>query len=240
MITVDKRQGSAFLIPHFEKLGVEAELGHLDYGDAAFTGRGPNERPVPVGIEIKTLPDLLSSLTSGRLMGHQLPGLLANYEYVWLVVQGNIRVAGDGELFHQRSRRWYPVRLGGRVLMWRDLSGLMTTLEVKAGVHVRHTSWPRDTALTIAGLHRWWTSKSYAQHRSHLMFHNPPDVSIELSKPPMPVRVAKELADGIGWERAHALGKAYPEAWKVVADEKLLRKIPGVGKVLAKRIAGGL
>ena len=59
----------------------------MDYGDAMVTGNGPCGQ-VDIGIERKRIGDLVNSITTGRLSGHQLPGLLAQYYKVYIIVEG--------------------------------------------------------------------------------------------------------------------------------------------------------
>ena len=236
MIRIDRRIGSAHLQPLLQKMGVPVQVQTLEYGDVAFEGRGPEERPVPVGIEVKTLGDLLASLTTGRLMGHQMPGLLAHYEHVYLVVQGFYKINREGAIETRMGRDWHPLVLGGRVFLWRDLSGLLTTLETRCGVHLRQTSGAHETALTVAGLYHWWTGKAYADHRSHLAFHEIPDSQVSLGTPPLVVRLAKELP-GIGYKRAHAIGAVFPTP-QVMANASAAQwaQIEGIGSTLAHRL----
>ena len=72
MITVDNRTGSIELLPLFPKN--TAKPGYLAFADFAFTGRGyANGLPLLIGVERKTTTDLLSSMTTGRLSGYQIP-----------------------------------------------------------------------------------------------------------------------------------------------------------------------
>ena len=75
MIWVDSRIGSKDLAAPLTRLGLPAELTTLPFGDIAFEGQGDDRGPLTVGIEFKVLTDLVQSLRSGRLVGHQVPGL---------------------------------------------------------------------------------------------------------------------------------------------------------------------
>lgn len=239
MISVDKRIGSGHLYPLLQDMRLPCQLVKLDYGDASFDGRGPEDRPVAIGIELKRLKDMLGSLVSGRLSGHQLDGLLANYEHTWLILQIDpwFRLNHEGVFEEKQGGRWEVMTLGGHPLLWRDLHSYLTTLEVKTGIHTRQTTGKIMTARTIAGLYHWWTAKAFEQHRSHLAFHEIPDPNVRLVEPPLVVRLAKELP-GCGFERAHAVGRAFatPRAL-ITATEKEWAAVPGIGKTLARRYA---
>ena len=66
LILIDDRAGSAPFasIPPLCDCSV---LCHLDSADAMITGNGPDDSTVLVGVEIKSIPDLLSSMQSGRI-----------------------------------------------------------------------------------------------------------------------------------------------------------------------------
>lgn len=175
MLLVDDRTGSKHLVDPLRDLGLEVELSRLDFGDVMFEGQGPDRKSVTIGIELKRMTDLISSIRSGRLSGHQLPGLVGPdsvYDYSWLVVEGQWRVNAYGQmlLFHGRGRGWQPVP--GR-MTGSELEKYLLTYELCAGLHVRLTNREDDTIHFIANLHRWWCDKAFDQHTSHLAPHRP-------------------------------------------------------------------
>jgi ERCC4-type nuclease len=226
MITLDERTGSALLLRFLPA----ARIGRLEFGDASFIGRGAGNVPVAVGIERKTLTDLVGSMESGRLSGHQLPGLMSSYGVVYLVVEGISRSQGGG----------VQALLGGK---WRDLGvgdgaldKYLNTMEVLAGVIVRQTTSVQRTAELIHHLYEWW-GKDWDSHRGHLAFPDfiPRDRAL-LVKPSLLRRVAKELP-GIGWERSGEVEKHFKSIMDMVlANEEEWRKIPGIGKGIANNI----
>lgn len=241
MILVDSRIGSNDLVQVFRPWGIEAELTTLDYADCAFVGSGPNDTPVQVGIEIKRLNDLLQCITSGRLSGHQLPGLAAQYDHIWLVIEGVYRPSPrDGELEVPRGRGvWDAVRLGARHYMYRDVEHYLTTLEMRGGVHLRHTRDRDETARVVAALYSWWTNKEWDEHRAHLAIDTARDTAL-LVRPSLVRRVAAELP-GIGLEKSGQVSAKFKTVRDLAnADEHAWREIPGVGKVLSKRVVAAI
>jgi len=230
MITLDERTGSVNLLPFFPS-GV-ARLGRLGFGDANFVGKGKDDMPVMVGVERKTISDLIGSLESGRFSGHQLPGLLASYNVIYLIVEGMSRV----------SRDQVEVRQGG---IWRSLGiselaldNFLNTLEVMAGVIVRQTTTPQRTAYLIYHLYQWW-AKGWDKHKSHLMFYSPRPV-MSVTKPGLVRSVAKELP-GIGWARSGPVAEHFATVRSLVlADPQEWEQIGGIGKGLAKRVVGAI
>jgi len=230
VITLDDRTGSVDLLPYFPP-GV-ARLGRLGFGDASFVGKGKDDIPVMVGVERKTLSDLVGSLESGRFSGHQLPGLLASYNTVYLVVEGMGRV----------SRDQVEVRQGGA---WRSLGvselaldSFLNTLEVMAGVIVRQTNTPQRTAYLIHHLYHWWM-KGWDKHKSHLVFYDPRPI-MSITKPGLVRRVAKELP-GIGWSRSGPVAAHFATVrGLVIAGTSEWEKIDGIGKGLAQRVVDAI
>jgi ERCC4-type nuclease len=233
MIVVDRRVGSRELSGPLRELGVPIKVEELEFGDATFVMRGPEQRPVLVGIERKAPGDLIESLASGRLTGHQVPGLVQCYELVWLVVEGIPQALPDGGLKfgHSRAcRNWKYSRLLGQLF----------TLELRVGLRVAMTSNLRGTAAWLAALHSWGTESTWEEHRSHLhrqQIEAPSDPYNRDSFLEYKMRVAKSLAEGVGWERAKAAAAHFESVHQmVVADSSEWRKVEGFGKKLAERV----
>lgn len=236
MLFVDSRIGSFDLEPMLKSLGAPVELTTLEFADCCFVGSGPEGRPVQVGIELKKLNDMLSCITTGRFSGHQLPGLVQNYDEIWLIVEGIYRAnPRDGILETYKGGDWRAVELGARRWQYRDLEAFLTTAEVKAGVRVRRTNSRDETARVVAGLYAWWTATDYEDHRSHLALNRSRDIAL-LAKPSLTRRIANELP-GIGFERSGMVAGHFETVRNMVnADESEWVVLPGIGKTIARRI----
>lgn len=179
MIHVDNRAGSAQLIPLLQRCGVPVQAGRLAFGDVKFLGSGPDGIPVTVGVEVKSLSDLLHGMTDGRFAGHQLPGMTACYDQPWLLVEGQWRMErGTGLLqYLTRSYQWRPATVGSRKFMYRDLTSWLFTVQTKTGIRLATVpDWDHATAW-LATLYAWWTRAGrvggeevtgWETHRSHL------------------------------------------------------------------------
>jgi ERCC4-type nuclease len=233
MILIDDRTGSKELHP----LLPSSQLERLDYGDVMWMGEGPSGL-VPVGVERKTVLDFLGSTLSGRLSGHQLVGMLETFHTTYLVIEGAWRASPeDGLLQRQTSSGWWvTAELGTRRFMAREFIQLINTLQVMVGLHTWMTPDIHATAQLLTALHRWW-SKPWDKHRSHLQFHQKAAKdAVSLMKPSLVVRVAAEL-EGVGMERARAIGRLFPSVTDLVAACPAdLQEVPGIGKTLATRI----
>ena len=171
MLLVDDRVGSRDLLPGLCQMGLEAELCRLPFADVAFMGRGAEGAPVNIGIELKNVQDLCSSLRTGRLSGHQNPGLVSSYDYRWLVVEGLYSQDCQGAL--TVPRRGQFVRARGQMTL-SEVEGRLLTLEMMTNLRVRHTPNRASTLQWLRCLYRWWVDSDLSSHTSHLTAHEPP------------------------------------------------------------------
>lgn len=232
MILIDDRVGSkelASLLPRT----VPSTLTRLQYGDCSWIGEGP-DGPVSVGVERKTIHDLVSSMDNGRLQD-QLRGMQNCYEARYIVVEGVWRAnTMTGVVETLRGREWCDLAHGNQRWMYRRVANYLNRLAIAFSAHVWQTGNWNETALWVAATYNWW-QKQWREHKVHgFTVISPPRV--QLRQAPLLARIVKEIED-IGWERASEIARHYRSTLDLaMADEKELAKIKGVGKVLAKRI----
>ena len=131
-ILIDNRKGSAELAKYIDS---PTKLLTLEYADFAFQGNGPNGQ-VSIGIERKSIRDLISSILTGRLSGHQLIGLVNSYDYVSIVVDGPTKTGTDGYMRIPKGRgKWVVLRLGeqnmSRSFIQNENTGIMSQCPCK-------------------------------------------------------------------------------------------------------------
>jgi len=114
-IDLDYRTGSGELEKLFLPYGIKVNRTKLEFGDLAFEGRGPHGA-CSIVIERKRITDLIQSMESRRLSGHQLPGMAERYDYCYLIVEGIWRPGQNGEL-EIRNGSWSTGH--GRALSYR-------------------------------------------------------------------------------------------------------------------------
>ena len=248
MVTVDERGGSGGLEAAKRRLsalrsrGVDADLGHLDYGDYAFAGNGPDGTTVLIGIELKTTRDIINSLRSNRLMGHQVPGMVGAdgnpgmYDRSWLLTEGIWREGRGGD-FECYLGSWQTFSAGSRTMQMQDIESWILSTVTAGGMSYWHCPLQTDTARFIRNLHRWWVEKTYEEHRAaQVIYRQPPDRALFTTPSDFVVMIA--AIPKVGWTRAQAIESAVEGDFDTLMgmDAKTLCKIEGIGKVIAEGI----
>lgn len=226
-LLLDDRIGSRELFLPLQKQHVPLELTRLRFGDAAIVGNGPGGYTM-IGIERKRIRDLLASLMTGRLAGHQLPGLVDEFAYRWIVVEGVYRTNSDGRIeIPKGNGKWESLRFDGV-----GLDKYLLTLELRGGCSVKRTYDIGETSQFLAALYSWWT-EPWDSHRGHLALHSPPDAMV-MVKPSLVRRWAAELP-GIGFEKSGLVAERFKSCVELAtATEAEFREVDGIGQKIAE------
>ena len=211
---VDGAVGSNELIEPLQALGLPAEKAKLAYGDICFVGRGEGGTALLVGIELKRIGELATSLRTKRFQGHQLLGLTRDYDRRYLLVEGDYHqdAEGRGVVYDNRRGRTGPLHSVSNVVAFEQE---LINIQTRGGCWIRHTTTRRDTLRFIQACYRYWTEKSLDEHRSHLAMYAP-DLDRGLLTPPSDFRKALTvMLPGIGF----AVSKAVEDY--VGAEERL-------------------
>lgn len=237
MILLDDRIGSKELLPLFRPFGVDVELSRLDSADMAFAGNGP-KGDCMVGIERKRISDLCQSMRDRRLSGHQLPKLLADYEYVFLIVEGMWRPGRTGVLETYRGRGFSPVS----GMMYAEVDSYLTGLSLRAGIEVKRSASPEETVAQTINLFRNF-DKNWSAHTAHNQVYAPiptPRKAAYRHRSLTPKqKLVRDFAAQIpGIDRkCESVMDKFPTVRRMFEASKLeWEQIDGIGDVLATRI----
>jgi len=254
MILIDPREGSKEILEYINAMPGHPLCEHqmLEYGDVAFVGDGP-QGPMMIGIEVKTLNDVLSCIETQRFTGHQLPGLKQHYDVVYLIMQGEYRADWNTGMLQFKSNKgnfYFDVKVGSRSWTHYEFSAWITMVELGWGIRTRNTLDMKDTSRTIIEMYRI-LQKPWEEHHTLQPFFLGPDIgNTPFVKPSLVERVVSQV-EGIGSTRAREIGKRFTSVsqmvhagfticgtedspkYKVSDDWK---GITGVGKDLAERI----
>ena len=226
MILVDDRVGSRELLALFPP--GSATPCRMEFGDFAFVGNGFDGDWL-IGVERKTVPDMVASM-NGRFPGHQLPGLLAAYQRVYLVVEGRFTARRDGVLVSAGLRGY------GKPVMYREFVNRLVTYEELAGVRVVITGDEADTVNRICALEHWWR-KEWGGHRGHkVTYEFTGSDRVELIRAGL-VRRWAQCLPGIGYDKALAAEKAFRSPRELAtASVAEWMKVDGIGSIGAEKI----
>jgi ERCC4-type nuclease len=228
---VDRRAGSVELMGPLKAEGLAPELDTLPAGDVEIVGLGPGGRPLLIGVEIKTIPDVLACVRNGRF-AEQLRGMRARYEVRWLLIEGEWRIEDD-EL-EVRERRGYRARGG---YAYQEVAAWGLTMAQRGGVLLWRTKDREESVAWLRAMYWWWTSKDFEEHRAHLAWYTPPATCEAMFEEPGLVQRVAAILPGIGAERAYAASQAFGSVRSMVcADEKAWRAVDGIGPKTARRV----
>jgi ERCC4-type nuclease len=239
-LRVDSRAGSEELEAPLCAAGLCPEMTTLAAGDIELTGSGPGGRPLMVGVEFKTIPDVLACVRSGRF-AEQARKMAGRYEVRWLLIEGEWQAGADG-LLEVRERRGFKER--GRYTM-QEAMAWMFTMAQRGGVLMWRTRDRAETVAWLRALYWWWTAKEFEEHRAHLNWYTPPytpENPMDMAEPSMAIKVAAALLSqgptvDVNGERARAAGSHFGSVRALMAaDEKAWREVEGIGAKIAKRV----
>jgi ERCC4-type nuclease len=235
-LMVDDREGSADLIPLLEDRRVPVLKTRLEFGDLAWIGNGHNG-PASIGVEYKSVRDVLKCMTDGRYSGHQLPGMMRTYDAVYLMVRGILREEPVTRVLQEARRGgWTDVAVGQTRFTYRQLDAFLTTLDTKARVIVRRVGTQAEAVAMLHTLYLWWTEKDWAEHKSMAAIYTPPPPSVMFVKPSLLRRMANCL-DKVGWEKSAAIEQKFKTVLSMaLATEREWQEIPGIGPTIAHNV----
>jgi ERCC4-type nuclease len=206
------------------------EVTRLDCADFAFIL--PH---VTVGVERKSIGDLLRVIADNRFVSEQLPCLATTYNRVYLLVEGRYKKDPEsGLLLIPAGNRWKPV-LWGRRNGWTyaEVERWLTSRE-ENGIRLRRTNGPTETAQQLTEMYTEFAKPPEAR-RSAVGVYTPqitnPDGSPLLHAPSETRRVAR-LMPGIGDERSAAVADAFASPFDLVYSAAMAKA--DVGGVEAK------
>jgi ERCC4-type nuclease len=181
MIFIDMRDGSDALLPLLRKAGLPAEPAEpqLEFGDVFWVGRGEKGKPVRIGVEYKTVADVVSSIRTARLQGHQLPGMRAAlagkkplYDFAYLLIEGELNYDANGRILRRKGKRDFTPMEGGFTI--DELIKRLNVMHMCAGLNYVFSADKHFSVAWLAATYRTWTDTDLDKHKSHLAIYEPP------------------------------------------------------------------
>lgn len=234
-----------------------ASVVPLTSADVAFCGVGPGDSPIMIGIEVKSISDLVSSLKDGRLQAPhydagQLSTMAHTYTHYWLAYYGEHRPCPDTGIlqtlrYDPRSKRkeWSnylyndaePIHYS---FVYRFLAS-PSFLSLRCNLARFHDL--KEIAYWIGHiLYPEWT-KEWRKHSSLNVVNRSSDIP-DFTPADMDERQYARLKTaisfmgcGMGYVRALAAAKHFTSIKEMInASAEEWRKIEGIGKTVSKAV----
>jgi len=235
---VDDRVGSKDLYPALKKHG--ARMVRLESADVMFTGRGPEDVPVAVGVERKRITDLIDSMETGRLVDHQIPLMLDNHEFNYVLIEGLWRSQPKtGELEYLSAGKWKTMHFRKRKFLAKSVHNFLNTLSLRTGVFLVSTPSKAETIQWLLAVYDWWNVKAWDQHRSHLKILD--RTGLCFSGRPSVVRRMANCLPGIGDDKAIKVAQKFRTPYEMAtASIEDWTTIDGIGETIAEKATKAL
>lgn len=235
MILVDAAVGSKELCPIIKTHGGECEVSSLPYADACFEGKGP-DGTIAVGLERKTIHDMLRCIEDARYTGHQRIGMKNMYDVSVLIIEGHWKPHNENgmlmEGYHNGVNYGY-CKPGGRRVMYNKLYRYLISVAL-SGVIITYT---RDIGHTAFNIVEWfhYFQKAWEGHTSLLEMQKIAIPTLN-AKPTLVRKWAADL-EGIGVKMSGLAEREFRTPLKLAtAEEQDWLRIPGVGVKTAQAI----
>lgn len=228
----DKHPGLEMVLT-LNRLGAASQQSDLLHGDACFEGNGP-DGSILVGIERKTLHDLLNCIMDGRL-NEQRKGMRHMYAISFLMVEGHWKAHDpNGALMegfnggvswgYCKHRAHMPYESVYNYLASMALAGMIVT-------------YSRDlfhTCYNIRCLYRYF-QKRWDDHTAARELHKVAIPQMN-ARAPLVLKWAVDL-DDIGIKKGDLAARHFRKPITLAqADEQEWLRIPGVGVKTAQQI----
>ena len=230
MILVDYHVGSVELLEPLRRMGLPAEKGDIPT-DLFWEGRGEKGVPVTIGVEFKKLGELVQSLRTQRLQGHQLLKMRDNFQFCYLLIEGELLHDRQGRLLRRTGRREFRPLSGSMAV--GELRKRLLVLHLRGGLNFIHTTTRKDTLGWIKALYHIWTDCDLDQHQSHIAIYQAP-MLVPISE----FRGFFSRIAGLGIRKTLPVEKHFGGSIRraVNAPRSEWLKVDGIGDVLATHI----
>lgn len=254
MILIDRREGSKILLDmpalegHCEPtlLDFEVDGKMVACGDVMLTGHGPQGSTLRVGVEVKKMSDLLTSISSGRLGGTQIPRMVKVFDAIFVLYHGVYRVGPSNHLQVQRWKnnrpQWESFRIGRNPVPWSYLEGFILTAQLKTMLDAgkplifKHVYDEHEAACWLRTLDHW-LEKDWEKHRGLAVFDKSRELSPMPNADPVEEQIARTAASlpAIDWVRGWAAARHFDSIIDMMgASIQQWQSVKGIGPVIAR------
>ncbi len=230
-LVIDDRIGSAEFKKSITRLlhGTTVKVRRLPCADFQFSGNGP-VGTVSVGIERKTVSEMVGTASRKRFTSGQLPKMLKAYgPDSWLIIEGHCEAdRWDGMLTAGKWEAGYD----GRMMYEHWIMRRVTMLR-KSRLMVVCTRNKTETARAVVALYRWY-QKPWKAHKSAYAVDEQTVDTVIFSERTWRRQVLAQFP-GVGWERSKLAARyfdcvqdavmATPQMWQKALGFKKCGKV---------------
>lgn len=218
--------------------GIPSDKKLIEYGDICFEGN-LHGGPGLIGIERKTLHDLLNSIRTKRL-NEQRVGMMGNrgmYKRSFLMVEGHWKPRDpDGITLmegYSGGTNWGYMKHLSKHVQYSEVYNYLLSIG-ETGVTVTYSRDLFHTAINCCSIYRYY-QKPWNQHRSMMEIHKP-TIPMLYGHASL-VRMWASDIDEVGVVKAAEAEKIFKTPVNLaMSDEEQWCQIVGVGEATAKEI----
>lgn len=218
-------------------LGSLAVVAPIPHGDCVFFGVGEETTDIRVLVERKKIGDMANSILDGRYLSQAQAAHDAGFNHLILIVEGVMRPGRSHGLIEvPRGAGWSAMMPN---ISYSRFDAYVDELALYTGITVKRSASVSETAAQVKVLWQLFQKPPSAHQSLHQIYSAPPP-SVQLSKPSLVRRVAKELP-GVGWERSLSVDRAFRSVIELAnAGEQDWKSIEGIGPKTAKTIVAAV
>ena len=217
-------------------------IPHL-WTDCTFGGVGDDEKELLIAVERKKIGDIAQCINDGRFLFQVQVCKEMGADVMALIVEGEYRRNPEDGLLDvpvwmaspetgKQSRNWVPVK---PTMEYNRFDQYLTELDYLAGIIVKRSADVKETAAIIMALYDNFQTPPSKHESLHQIFSPPPN-TVELFRPTLIRRMAKELP-GVGWEKSREIADYFGSVIRMAtAKEEEWLKVPGIGKKTARKV----
>lgn len=208
----------------------------MEFADCAFEGHGPDGE-ICIGIERKTVPDMLNCIDDSRYASHQRLGMAQMYNHSFLMIEG-VWACGtppymNGIMITSKGGSWFPLRYRNSNVLYSKLYRYLISVGL-SGVTVTHSRDIQQTAINICEAYHYY-QKKWGQHTSLLEIQKLAIPQL-MGEPSLKRKWAAQLP-GVGVKYSMEAEKVFRRAVDLArAGEEEWLRVPGIGIKTAKDI----
>lgn len=215
------------------RIGVKADVCPLAAGDFCFEGNGP-EGTIGVGIERKTLHDMLNCIDDGHLTS-QLVKLKNAFNLRVIILEGHWKPHDQTGLLMEGfsgGTSWGYCKNPSKVI-YAKLYRYLISLQLSGAIVTQSRDW-QHTAYNVVEWHHYF-QKRWSEHTA---LKQMPGVAVPtLAARPSLVRKWAYAIDDIGDKKSELAANHFKTPLALAtADEMEWLKLPGVGIPTAQKI----